>query len=93
MHFGHSNLKQAYSLNNNILDISNEEKDLGVHVDDSFKFSRHVSIIAAKANSVLGRINRAFQNKDKETIKLLYKSMVCPFLEYGLPTSKRTSML
>ena len=84
MHFGHSNPKNAYSLNQNLLEISTEEKDLGVHVSDSFKFSNHISKIAAKANSILGRINRAFENKDKEIIKLLYVSMVRPHLEYAV---------
>ena len=84
MHFGHSNPRNAYSLNQNLLEISTEEKDLGVHVSDSFKFSNHISKIAAKANSILGRINRAFENKDKEIIKLLYVSMVRPHLEYAV---------
>ena len=84
MHFGHSSPQHAYSLNNNILDITTEEKDLGIHVTSSFKFSSHISKIAAKANSILGRINRTFEYKDKEIIKLLYISMVRPHLEYAV---------
>ena len=43
---------------------------LGVHVTDSLKFSSHISKIAAKANSTLGRIYSLFINK--EITKLLY---------------------
>ena len=53
-------------------------------MSDSFKFSSHISKIAAKANSILGRIDRAFVFKDKETMKLLYSSMVRPHLEYAV---------
>ena len=36
----------------------------------------------AKANSVLGMINRAFSYIDKETFLMLYKIYVRPHLEY-----------
>ena len=84
VHFGHSNPNHVYSLNDNPLDSSPEEKDLGVHVSNNFKFSSHISKIASKANSVLGRINRAFTFKDKELMKQLYTSMVRPHLEYAV---------
>ena len=84
MHFGHNNQQYAYTLNEKILEKSSEEKDLGVYVQNSFKFTSHISKIAGKANAILGRINRAFENKDKDTIKVLYTSMVRPHLEYAV---------
>ena len=56
MHFGHSNTKHIYGLDNIPLDPTSEEKDLGVYESDTFKFSSHISKIAARANSILGRI-------------------------------------
>ena len=84
MHLGHNNIKHPYLLNNTLLDPTREEKDLGVHVTDNFKFSNHIAKIAAKANSVLGRINRTFTYKDKELMRLLYTSLVRPHLEYAV---------
>ena len=57
MHFGHQNASQAYWLNNTTLESTRKEKDLGIYVTDNLKFSNHITKIAAKANSVLGRIN------------------------------------
>ena len=83
MHFGHQNASQAYWLNNATLESTREEKDLGIYVTDNLKFSNHITKIAAKANSVLGRINRTFTFKDKDLMKFLYISLVRPHLEYA----------
>ena len=66
MHFGHSNLHSVYNLNDGHLDSSDEERDLGVLVSSSFKFGNHVSKIASKANSIVGRIKRTFTFMDKD---------------------------
>ena len=48
VHFGHFNPIYPYCLNDKILANSHEEKDLGVIVSGSFKFSGHISKTAAK---------------------------------------------
>ena len=53
-------------MNGKDLTVSNEEKDLGVYVSDNFKFSNHIAKIAAKANSIVGRVKRTFTFMDKE---------------------------
>ena len=60
MHFGHANQNHSYSLNGKNLNITTDERDLGVLVSDSFKFGNHITKIAAKANSIVGRILRCF---------------------------------
>ena len=55
-----------------------------MYVSNSFRFSSHKPKIAASANSILGRINCAFVHKEKETMKLLYTSMVRPRLKYAV---------
>ena len=84
IHFGHNNPETDYNLNGKPLEKSDEEKDLGIQVSKNFKFSNHVSKIAAKANSVLGRIRRTFTYFDIENVRLLYTSLVRPHLEYGV---------
>ena len=70
-------------MNNNSLESTNEERDLGVIVDDLLKFHRHTAAAVRKANSVLGIIKKGFTTLDKVTLPLLYKSMVRHHLEHG----------
>ena len=51
-------------------------------VSSSFKFGDHVSKIASKANSIVGRIKRTFTFMDKEMFISLYKTMMRPHLKY-----------
>ena len=84
LHFGHNNPEIEYTLNGNRLEKSEEEKDLGIFVSSSFKFSNHVGKIAAKANSILGRIRRTFTYLDVDNVRMLYTSLVRPHLEYAV---------
>ena len=60
-----------------------EEKDLGIWMDSSLKFSVHVAHAAAKANQILGLIRRTFTHMDISLMKQLFISMVRPHLEFG----------
>ena len=81
MHFGYSNPKREYEMNNVILETSDHEKDLGVIIDDSLKF--HVHSAAAIKKARLGLMKKAYTSRDHITISTLYKAMVRPHLEYG----------
>ena len=63
-HFGSRDLKFAYAMNSNFLESTNEEKDLGVIVDDLLKFHRHTAATVKKANYVLGVIKKSFATLD-----------------------------
>ena len=62
-----------------------EEKDLGVVVSNDLKWEQQCSQTVAKANKVLGLIKRNFTDRSKETIILLFKSLVRPHVEYCCP--------
>ena len=83
MHFGHSNPRRSYSLNNQKLESISSEKDLGVMVDDKLKFHVHAAYATKKANQMLGVIKKTYVTRDANTISTLYKSMVRPHMEYG----------
>ena len=53
-----------------------EEKDLRVIFDPSMTFSKHVGMIANKANRILGVIKRTFSFMDIDTFTILYKTLV-----------------
>ena len=82
MHFGFNNKEADYILGNQRHSAVEDERDLGVIVDESLKSNRQCAKAAAAANAGLGMIRRTFLCKDKELILQLYKSLVRPRLEY-----------
>ena len=61
----------------------NEEKDLGVIIDNKLTFDSHIQEAINRANRILGLIKRTFSYLDKEMFLMLYKGLVRPILEYG----------
>ena len=59
-----------------------EERNLGVIVNNSAKPSRQCAEAAKKANRVLGMIKRTIISREKQTILELYKALVRLTLEY-----------
>ena len=84
MHFGTNNPGYEYYMNNVTLDVTTEEKDLGVFVTPDMKSATHVSKVAAKANSVVGRIKRTFSYMDCDMFKSLYPSLVRSQMEHAV---------
>ena len=55
---------------------------MGVTVSADMKWERQCIEAVKKANKMLGLIKRNFQDKSKDTVMPLYKSLVRPHLEY-----------
>ena len=72
----------SYEMGGKVLKVSEEERDLGVIMHKSAKPSRQCAEASKKANSTLGMIRRTTVTRDKDTILMLYKSLVRPQLEY-----------
>ena len=70
-------------MNGNKLDHVDEEKDLGVLIDDQLKFHRQTASAIKKAKRVLGLVKKTFAVLDMQILPLLYKTLVRPHLEYG----------
>ena len=83
MHFGNKNNKNIYVIDAHILleDVE-EEKDLGVIMNNKFNVGSHCAKVTKKANQVLGLIYRTFSKKNKHIIIKVYKSFVRPHLDY-----------
>ena len=84
MHIGRQNQKVDYKLNNEILKKSELEKDLGVFISHDLKPSKHVAVVAAKANKIVGLMKKNFDFLDAETILSIYCSMIRPISEYAV---------
>ena len=84
MHIGRSNPRYDYQLNGRTLEETLVEKDLGVHVTPDRKSEVHVAKVAAKANSMVGRINRSFEFMDQRMFKAIYPSMIRSHVEHAV---------
>ena len=82
MHLGKNNAKSQYSLGNIVLKGSERERDLGIIVDKTMKFSEQVNSAVGKANATLGMIKRNITCKNRNIVTRLYKALVRPKLEY-----------
>ena len=76
MHVGKEKTYFKYNLMGSELAVTEQERDLGVVADSSMKMSIHCAATVKKANSMLGIIRKAIQNKMASIILPLYKSMV-----------------
>ena len=82
IHLGRENRKHQYSLCGSVLRESTKERDLGIFVDNSMKFSEQCNIAIKNANTTLGLIRRTIKCKSQHIIMKLYKALVRPKLEY-----------
>src|ERR1043165_932866 len=82
MHVGRKNRSFEYEMGDRKLRTTEEEKDLGVIIQQSVKPSRQYREAATKANKVLGQIKRTVISRDKNIFLNLYKTLVRPHLEY-----------
>jgi hypothetical protein len=64
----------SYSMLDNTIELSNEEKDLGITIDSKLNFQQHINIQVKKANQKLGIINRTFNYMDKEMFSYYIKA-------------------
>ena len=85
MHIGKNNKKFQYTMNGNILETTEEERDLGVIIDNTLKPSAQCRKAATKARVVLGQITRNFTYRDKKHFLSLYTQYVRPHLEFASP--------
>ena len=85
MHIGKKTLNSQYVLNGSTLKPTESERDLGVLVDKSCKFSEHCNKVANSANAIvliIGMIKRTITCRRKDIMVRLYKALVRPKLEY-----------
>ena len=84
LHIGKKNTNYVYSMRSgdyvSEIESVQTEKDLGVRFDNELRFSDHIKEICQKGFQRI--IRRTFTYMDENTFLTLYKSLVCPVLEY-----------
>ena len=83
MHLGRRNIKYQYKMEGKEIEVTEEEKDLGVWMSNDMKPETHCEKAALSANTVLGMISRSFHYRTKETLIPLYKTFVRPRMEFA----------
>ena len=81
---GRRNPNYNYHINNTVLTVTYEEKDLGVYVTPDWKSATHVAKVAAKANSMIGRIRHTFKFMNPSIFKAIYPGIVRSHMEYAV---------
>jgi ribonuclease P/MRP protein subunit RPP40 len=85
IHFGKENdLDFRFEMNGKHLEELKEIKDLGIIVSHDLKVGNQCHTAAKKSNQVLGLIQRTFKNKKLKMMKILYKSLVRPHIDYNI---------
>ena len=82
LHAGRTNKMKEYTMEGNILDKVQEEKDLGVMVHKAMNGSRQVTEAVKKANRTLAQLRITISNKEIDTVIPIYQATVRPHLEY-----------
>jgi len=71
------------TLNDNILPVIDDVKDLGVIVDFHLFFDAHITKIVARAFTFPNLIHKCFTSRDAATLWRAFVVQVRPLLEYA----------
>ena len=83
MHIGNDLHTNAYHIGGSLLEVTKQEKDLGVVVCSSMKTAAHTSAVCSSARRMLGAIRRSFCKISREAFQVLYASYIRTRLEYA----------
>ena len=70
--------------NNEQLERVSHTKFLGLYIDEYLQWNHHISHCAKKISSGLYAINSAKHTLSNENLKILYYSLIHPYLLYGI---------
>ena len=94
LHMGRGNPKHKSRLDEDWIESSPAEKDVGIVVDGKLTMSQQRALVAQKANRALGCIKRSVADLSREGILPLYSTLVTPPCSAGsssgAPSLRRT---
>ena len=87
LHLGRNNPRYKYCIGTDddkiVLETTDLEKDLGVHIDPNLDFKNHIKTIVRKASFLCYKILKNFSYRDSSILVPLFKTLIRPILEYG----------
>ena len=75
--------KFLLKIKNNIIEILSEFCFLGVNLDDKMTWNSHINKIASKISRTVGLFNKIRHFLPLATLRILYCSLILPYLNYG----------
>ena len=72
----------SYYLNDSLLPNVDNEKDLGINVENNLAWSAHIQSNIAKAKKCIGWVKRNVISRETDVMLNIYKSLIRPHLEY-----------
>ena len=84
MHLGTNNPCHQYYLEDHRLEVTHQEKDIGVIVQDNGKVNEQCKKVALTCNRIIGQISRSFTNRTPDLMIKIYKCYILPHVEYDL---------
>ena len=88
MSIGHKGIvddSEPYKMGAHKLDYSENEKDLGVYIDNKLTFESHINNAVNKANRIMAISRKTYDYMDTKTFSYIFKGLVRPHLEYAAP--------
>jgi len=73
-------------LNNTLMEKTDSIKYLGVLIDHHLTWGNHINMVCKKISKNIGIISKVRHYVDLETLKLIYYSLIYPYLQYGAIT-------
>jgi len=89
LYLGRNNHMHQYSLEDELLDWSSVERDLGVLMNSGFTMSQQCALVAKKTCGILGCIKKSMASRSRKMFFLLYSTLLSPHLEYCAQLKKR----
>ena len=83
IHIGNELRTNAYHMKGVLLNVTKQEKDLGVLVSDSLKTAAHTEMICSSSRRMVGAIRRSFCKLTPGAFQVLYSTHIRSRLEYG----------
>ena len=74
--------RPVYMLGGTKLENTNKQRDLGVIVDSSLEFNKHINKCTQRAYASWGMVRRTFEKLRPELLNLTYKTFVRPHIEF-----------
>ena len=78
----HNSINPTYNIKGTPIKKASTVKDLGITISDDLKFNIHIENITKKTNREIGRARRSFKCRRPLFMADLYKTYICPNLEY-----------
>ena len=85
LHYRRNNVKQAFTINQQIITESDNCLDLGVRHCDNMKYEHHARDTTHMAARFPGMVMKLFCTRDPSFMTKLYTPYICPVLEYTAP--------